>query len=463
MVLSNLLADPTSRANIVNTILNLVITNKFDGIDLDFENFAYVDPISSWPTTQARWVQFLSDLSTALHAQGKILSITTPPLFDPTSGKKGYYLYAWSQVANFIDQLHIMAYDYSTTSPGPIGPLQWTTNAVTYAVSVIPASKIFIGIPGYGRDWVTKVVGTCPTLPINYVKTVAPGVVSTFVMHNVASLAATYGATPTYNQTYAESSFTYQKQYNGTTQTGALTTCTAYRTVWYQDASSFTARANLVSRYRLAGLSEWTFGMEDPSAFQAIRVVAESIAPDSINASLTADSSNISIGTPTNLVGTFTLPDKSPVVGIPVHLQTLVNGGVWSTVQDGVTAADGTFKASLQLTQTTNVRMFSDGTWERLEGDTPPITINVSPLLSWNISASMKQGITYPITAQVQPAQAGIIVALNNGATAVTDADGKVSFSVTNKALGFAPYQLSIAASNTLAAAHTSFVIVWVR
>ena len=88
-----------------------------------------------------------------------------------------------------------MAYDYSTSSTGPIGPLQWTTNAVTYAVSVIPASKIYIGIPGYGRDWVTKVVGTCPTLPINYSKTVAPGVVSTVVMHSVASLAAAYGAT----------------------------------------------------------------------------------------------------------------------------------------------------------------------------------------------------------------------------------------------------------------------------
>ena len=219
MVLSNLLADPVSRLNVINSILNLVMTNNFDGIDLDFESFAFVDAISTWSTTQTRWVQFISDLSIALHAQGKILSITTPPLFDPASGKKGYYLYAWSQVAALIDQLHIMTYDYSTSSPGPIGPLQWTTNAVNYAVSVVPASKIYIGIPGYGRDWVTKVVGTCPNLPINYNKTVSPGVVSTVVMHNVAALAAAYGATPTYNQTFAESSFTYQKIYTGTLST----------------------------------------------------------------------------------------------------------------------------------------------------------------------------------------------------------------------------------------------------
>ena len=463
LVLSNLLANPTSRANIVSAIVNLVMQNNFDGIDLDFENFAYVDSISTWPTTQTRWVQFLSDLSTALHAQGKLLSITTPPLFDPASGKKGYYLYAWSQVAGFIDQLHIMAYDYSTSSPGPIGPLQWTTNAVTYAASVIPASKIYIGIPGYGRDWVTKVIGTCPTLPINYSKTVAPGVVSTVVMHDVAALAATYGATPTYNQTFAESSFTYQKSYNGTTATGALTTCTAYRTVWYQDAQSYTARANLVSQFHLGGLTEWTLGMEDPSAFQSIRAVALAIAPDSISASLRAEATSITIGTPTQVTGAFALPDKTPVVGLPVHLQTQAPGGVWTTVQDGVTGSDGTFSTTLTLTGNTNIRMFSDGTWQRLEGDTPTIAISVNRSLTWSAPASMKAGVPYTITAQVSPAVAGVSVLLSNGASALTDDSGKAIFSVTNSTTGFTPYQVRVPADQNFALTQSSFVIVWVR
>jgi spore germination protein YaaH len=463
MVLSNLLANPTSRSNIVNAILNLVMKNNFDGIDLDFENFAFVDPISTWPTTQGRWVQFLTDLSAALHAQGKLLSITTPPSFDPTSGKKGYYQYAWPQVAGVIDQLHIMAYDYSTSSPGPIGPLQWTTNAVTYAASVIPASKIFIGIPGYGRDWVTKVIGTCPTLPINYNKTVAPGVAATVVMHDVAALASTYGATPTYNQTFAESSFTYQKVYNGTTSSGALTTCTAYRTVWYQDAASFTARANLVSQYRLGGLTEWTLGMEDPTAFQAIRAVALAIAPDSIIASLKVDSTNIAVGTPTRVTGTFALPDKTPASGLPVHLQTQSPGGQWTTVLDGITASDGTFSTSLTLSGNTNLRMYSDGTWQRMEGDTPTIAVSVSRNLTWSIPASMKVGVAYTITAQVTPAVAGVVVALNTGATAMTDANGNVTVTVTNASTGFAPYQLHIAADQNFASTQSSFVIVWLR
>lgn len=463
MVLSNLLADPVSRLNVVTTIVNLVTTNNFDGIDLDFENFAFVDPISTWATTEVRWVQFISDLSTALHAQGKILSITTPPLFDPATGKKGYYLYAWSQVASLIDQLHIMAYDYSTSTPGPIGPLQWTKSAVTYATSVVPASKIYIGIPGYGRDWVTKVIGVCPTLPINYKKTVSPGVVSTVVMHNAAALAAAYGAFPTYNQSLAETSFTYQKTYSGTLSTGASTSCTAYRTVWIQDARSFTARANLVSQYHLGGLSEWTFGMEDPAAFQAVRVVALGIAPDSVMATVTADSNNISIGTPTHLVGLFTLPDKTPIAGLPVHLQTQVSGGQWRTIQDGVTASDGSFTATVQLSQSSNIRMFSDSSWQRLEGDTPTIAINVSRILTWTIAASMRAGVAYTISAHVLPAEAGVSVKLSNGQTAVTDSNGQASAMVTNGSPGFVPYQLSIAGDQNYAAVQTSVVIVWVR
>jgi hypothetical protein len=282
-------------------------------------------------------------------------------------------------------------------------------------------------------------------------------------MHDVASLAATYGATPTYNQTFAESSFTYQKIYNGTTSTGALTTCTAYRTVWYQDAQSYTARANLVSQYHLGGLTEWTLGMEDPTAFQSIRNVALAIAPDAISASLSADSTSITVGTPTHLVATFLMPDKTPAAGIPVHLQTQDPGGVWTTIQDGVTQSDGTFLATLNITHNTNVRIYSDGTWQRLEGDSPTIAIKVSRALSWKIAASMKAGVPYAVTAQVTPAVAGVSVQLSNGATAMTDASGTVTFTVTNSTQGFTSYQMRILADPLYAATQSGFVIVWVR
>ncbi|NDH13003.1 MAG: hypothetical protein EBY13_03800, partial [Actinobacteria bacterium] len=133
LVLSNLLANQQSRANIVATITNLVKVNNFDGIDLDFENFAFIDGNTTWDTTRPRWVAFVKELSASLHADMKILSITAPVDFDPATKRKGYTVYDWKNIAPYIDRLRIMTYDYSTATVGPIGPLIWVEDAVRYA------------------------------------------------------------------------------------------------------------------------------------------------------------------------------------------------------------------------------------------------------------------------------------------------------------------------------------------
>ena len=79
LVLANLLANPSSRTNIVQTIKALVLKYNYDGIDLDFETFYTQDGRSSWVTLKPNWIAFIKELSTALHDQGKLLSVTTPP------------------------------------------------------------------------------------------------------------------------------------------------------------------------------------------------------------------------------------------------------------------------------------------------------------------------------------------------------------------------------------------------
>lgn len=73
LVLSGYLANEATRATIVKTIVDLVNTNGFDGIDLDYEGFAFVDPITTWSKTAPRWVAFIKELSVALHANDKLL------------------------------------------------------------------------------------------------------------------------------------------------------------------------------------------------------------------------------------------------------------------------------------------------------------------------------------------------------------------------------------------------------
>ncbi|MEN9380376.1 MAG: hypothetical protein RIR99_210, partial [Actinomycetota bacterium] len=277
LMLANLISKPVSRKQVVDAIVATVASQNYDGIDLDFEGFAFIDPNTTWKSTAPNWVLFIKELSAALHAKKKLLSVTTPYLFDPTEKQKGYFVYAWADIAPFIDRLRIMTYDYSTSRPGPIGPIAWTEKTVKYAVSIMPASKVFVGLPGYGKDWVTKVEGVCPA---NLAKIISPSAkAGTFLMRDAANIAATYGAVPTYNETFAEVTFSYKRQYTGQTSGGLSTTCTASRTAWHQNAQSFSVRANLVAKYQLGGLAEWVIGQEEPLAMVAIREVAKSIAP----------------------------------------------------------------------------------------------------------------------------------------------------------------------------------------
>lgn len=453
LVLAKLLADPKMRTKIVSTITNLVLTNNFDGIDLDFEGFAFSDGTSSWPATQVNWVTFINELSLSLHSFDKLLSVTTPVLFNPTSGKKGYYVYDWATISPMIDRLRIMTYDYSTSSPGPIGPTSWADLAVQYAVSVVPASKVYVGIAGYGRDWVTKVVGVCPSNVASAVSTSSKA--ATFLMKDAANLAASYGATPVYSTAYGEVTFSYTKVYSGTASSGLATTCTASRTAWYQDARGYAARAQLVVKYHLGGITAWTLGMEDPSATAAVRLVAQSIAPDAVVSELSSDISTARYGDPVLVTGRLLLPDKTPVAGVTVHILLLPTGETqWREVLQTVTSSDGTISVPILLAKTSALRITTDASWERLASKSSDLPIAIKRLLSIWSPASALVGSPIAITGTIQPHEAGIAVSLERrtagrwrtiGNPTLTLEDGTFAFATLEKARGVAQYRVKVA------------------
>ena len=369
LVLSGYLAKPETRTTIVKSIVALVNKYSFDGIDLDFEGFAFVDGNTTWTKTAPNWVLFVKELSIALHAQQKLLSITAPYSFDPTEKAKGYYVYSWAEIATSIDRLRIMTYDYSVAKPGPIGPIAWTEKTLKYAISVMPASKVFIGLPGYGRDWITSVTGTCPVSAPPGLKAGAKA--ATFRMNYAATKAAIDNATPVFDEKTSEATYSYSQNFNGLTAKGAATSCTASRTVWYQNDRSYLERMNLVAKYRLGGAALWTLGMEDPTATLAMRNVAMSIAPDSlVNSLIVEDITNKSVfyGGIFTLRGSLTLKDKSAAVGIPVAIELKrENESVWTKVLEVNSGIDGTVSIPIKIAGTTSFRLRTEGTWERAE------------------------------------------------------------------------------------------------
>ncbi len=435
-VLADLLKSPASTKQIVTAIMNLIQVNNFDGIDIDFEGFAFVDGNKTWKATAPLWANFIKELSIQMRAQNKVLSVSTPYVLNPADKQKGYYVYAWADIAPHIDKLRIMTYDYSVSKVGPIGPITWAERTVKYAVSIMPASKVFVGVPGFGRDWVTAVSGVCPSNVANSVKVGAKA--ATFVMRNAVSLAATYGATPTYNEQFGEMTFTYQKVYNGTTASGLSTSCTATRTAWYQDTRGWALRAALVTKYRIGGITSWTFGMEEPLAMESIRTVAKEIAPDQVNVTASVDKTEINYGEAIAIDSTFAIKDKSPLVNVPVRIEAKSAADeTWRLLTTATTDAEGKIAKSLILGKSTTLRLYTESSWERSEGISQEISINVLRRIVINPPTSIKSGKAFILEGSARPKVAGSEVVLeklvNNEWTVldesgITDSNGMFSF-----------------------------------
>ena len=455
LVLANLLAGAANRTKIAKTINDYVLANNFDGIDLDFEGFAFVDGNTTWAKTAPLWVAFVKELSALLHANNKLLSVSSPYNFNPTEKQKGYTVYAWPQIAPHIDRLRIMTYDYSVAKVGPIGPIAWTEKTVAYATSIMPASKVYLGLAGYGRDWVTKVDGICPAPFANAIKVGAKA--ATFVMRDAATLAANYQVTPVFDEKFGEATFTYTKAYEGNTADGRSTICTATRTAWYQNAQSYKLRSELVAKYKLGGVTAWTLGMEEPLAMEAIRQTALSIAPAKVLSVLELDKTSALYGSAINISTQLTLEDKSPVANVPIRIEgKSATDTTWRLLGGATTGIDGKFTTPILLGKPTAIRIATEGTWDRAESLSNEVSVLIDRTISIAAPGTVKARTPFAIEGVVRPRTAGALVSLmkfNAGAwksvaTATTDEQGAFVFAVEGQERQIARYQILVAADS---------------
>ncbi len=438
LVLAGYLANPTTRTTIVNSIVNLVNVNGFDGIDLDYEGFAFVDGSSTWTRTAPLWVAFIKELSVALRAKGKLLSVTTPYLYDPRERQKGYFVYAWADIATSIDRLRIMTYDFNVAKPGPNAPISWVDKTIRYAISIMPSSKVYLGLPGYGRDWITAVQGKCPVSAPPGLKAGAKA--ATFLMVNAERKAAIDNATPVFDATVSEATYSYTQTYNGLTADGASTSCSVNRTVWYQNSRSYAERMALVSKYRLGGAALWTLGMEDQMSTNEMRNAALAMAPDTVVSTMTLTGVNqgsIFYADQFTVSGLFTLKDKSPITGLPVSIE-INRGGVWAKVAELVTDVNGVITAPMTLASSAGIRLTTLATWERTESITPEQLVAVKSKILIDRPNSAPRATNFTVKAQLLPQALGKSAVLqkyvngkwqNIGTPITSDASGVFTFS----------------------------------
>jgi spore germination protein YaaH len=257
------LADPAARTAHVAAIADLAATNGFDGVDIDYEHFAFLDSKTTWETTRPLWIGFLTELGARLHADGRTLSVSVPYIADTgRTDTSGYWVYDYAGMEPHVDQIRIMAYDFSTNSAGPIAPLAFVQQAIAAAKeAVVDDSKLTLGVALYGYNWPVATVGTCPATregrtPVS--------------QKSIDELLAKRSAVPIHDPVTGESSFTYQLEVSD-----GVTTCTQTREVHYVDADGSRDRIDLARRERLGAVSLWALGFDSPATWQSIGELAQ--------------------------------------------------------------------------------------------------------------------------------------------------------------------------------------------
>ncbi len=427
--MANLLADPAKRSAHVADIVNIVTSNNYDGIDLDYEKFAFSDGSSSWDTTQPNWTAFVSELGSALHAQGKQLAVTIPPpcsMSGNCSARTGYYVYNMIGIAPFVDRIRIMAYDYSYSVAGPIAPYNWVRAIVAYSASVIDPAKVQIGVPTYGRYWTEKkaggtysLTGTCPRSSSSGAEKAAyNSLISRGSMTDadIPAFIVKQGGAAQWDEVNKENYFRYNKTVNWTDSNGASQSCTANKIIWFAGPDGVLARTQLVGEFGINAAAYWTVGGDNPAQWPLIRGYAQSLAPVVPEVSVAAPPAVV-FGQPSALT-TSAAYNGAPIVNATAVLQRS-DAGSWVDVASGVTGVDGAVGIAFALNSSATFRIVIQATQTTPEVASAEFPITVTSTVSARAKTRIvARGATMKVPTVLRPAIAGqkVVLQVQRGA-----------------------------------------------
>ncbi|MCD7860845.1 MAG: LysM peptidoglycan-binding domain-containing protein [Oscillospiraceae bacterium] len=236
-----ILTDQDVQDNFLENLLSLLDGGEWYGVNLDFE---YV-----WPFDRGSYNQFLRRLAETLHGRGYILVTALAPKLSDTQSGLLYSAHDYAAQGEIADYCILMTYEWGYTY-GPamaVSPLDKVRQVLDYAVSVMPAGKILMGVPNYGYNWTLPFVQGSAARPVTNIGAV--------------TLAGQVGTDIRFDQSAQSPCFCY------TDGSGRQ------HEVWFEDARSLQAKFRLVREYGLAGVSFWNLN----SLFRTIFYVLESM------------------------------------------------------------------------------------------------------------------------------------------------------------------------------------------
>ena len=234
------LSDSKLRTKNIKAILKMVKENKFDGVDIDYEN--------KKAETNKFFSEFLKELSSALGS--KILSCTIESRTPPDSlysviPDNIEYANDYDAINKYCDEVKIMTYDQgradiklNVEANGPYIPIadvNWVEKVVKLAEEKISKGKISIGVATYGYEY---------TLTKNSNGSYNYNKISNFNPRYATDIAKQFNITPIRNNA-GELSFAYI----------STSTPSAVSLLWWSDAAAIKEKIDLAKKLGVKGVA----------------------------------------------------------------------------------------------------------------------------------------------------------------------------------------------------------------
>lgn len=233
--------DFETRQKMIRELLHYSQLYHLDGINLDIEN---VNPEHGSLVTQ-----FVREATPYFHEAGLVVSMDITFI----AGGNWSAFYEREKLATIVDYLAVMAYDEhwgSSPVAGSVASLPWVEDNLKKLLEVVPNEKLILGVPLYARLWEVKDSGEVSSKAL--------------AMDKVKEWLETNQLTPTYDEASGQN---YAELYVKAEQT-------TYK-IWLEDELSLKKRAEIASKYELAGVASWSRFFADETAWLALNMEKE--------------------------------------------------------------------------------------------------------------------------------------------------------------------------------------------
>lgn len=222
---SAMLAASAVQTNLIRNIVRTAEEKGYAAVNSDLE---YIPP-----EYRDEYNTFISNLADALHAVGIELTVSLAPKISDAQRGLLYEAIDYAALGAAADRVLLMTYEwgYTYSEPRAVAPINNVTSVVDYALTVIPAEKIDLGMPNYGYDWRIPWVEGTPARSLG----------------NIAAqeIAIDRGVPIMFDETAQTPFFRYTAEDSSRHE------------VWFEDARSVAAKLALARERGLGGIGVW--------------------------------------------------------------------------------------------------------------------------------------------------------------------------------------------------------------